>query len=65
MFVERQYRDILLEMESEGLIQVIEAHGGRIRPPSTRTRQGKVTMGDTLAISLTNANQRDGEFQLR
>lgn len=49
---ERQYREIMLELENDGLVDVVDVRTGAARPATKRVRGGKVTMGDTCALQL-------------
>lgn len=48
----RQYKDILLELEREGLVEVVDIATGVARPATKRMRKGKVTLGETCALKL-------------
>lgn len=46
----RQYKDLLLAMEAEGVIEVIDEKTGQPRPASRRIRNGKSTLASHLKV---------------
>lgn len=53
LFVESQYRQILLGLEREGLVTVVDPATGKMQPPTARMRNGKVTLGDKRHVRLS------------
>jgi hypothetical protein len=53
---EKQYKEILLELEKEGLVDVVDAATGEAKLPAKRMRKGKVTLGETCALRLGKRN---------
>lgn len=47
---ERQYKDLLLAMEAEGVIEVIDEKTGEVKPASRRMRRGKPTLASHLQV---------------
>jgi three-Cys-motif partner protein len=53
----KQYKEILLELEKEGLVEVVDPVTGAAKVPAKRMRRGKMTLGEKYAIRLS---RRDG-----
>lgn len=53
LFVESQYRQILLDLEREGLVTMIDPATGKARPAAARIRGGKVTLAEGLHVRLS------------
>ncbi len=49
----KQYKEILLGLEEEGLIEVVDSATSLAKLPAKRMRAGKVTLGETLSIRLS------------
>lgn len=50
MYSEEDYREVLLELEATGRIEVIDLEKSIVIGPEKRVRKGKVTMGDTRFV---------------
>lgn len=46
----KQYREILLQMEVDGLIEILESKTGRPKPAGQRTRAGRPTLSPSLIV---------------
>ncbi len=47
-----QYKEILLKLEHEGLVEVVHLVTGAVKVPAKRMRKGKITLGKKCAIRL-------------
>ena len=49
----KQYKEILLELEQEGIVEVVDPVTALAKLPVKRMRAGKVTLGETYSIRLS------------
>lgn len=48
----RQYKQIILDLEQEQIVEVIDASSGQVKPGAQRLRSGATTLGSSLLIRL-------------